>query len=169
MDKNKAFLLENKLLNYYSHLCNLLMFLLTKTFARSIINGPNLFGKFSKIMKCSYRNPCNSPRWVLDSPKFSHPDESWTHQSFLTQMSPGLTKVFSPRWVLDSPKFSNFRFLQWWESSIFSEMSSGLNKINCYNYPTICHMNQFLKHDISYMPIPHTFTLKIKYNIPSQD
>jgi hypothetical protein len=34
--------------------------------------------------------------------------------------------------------------------------------------PTICHMNQFLKHDISYMPIPHTFTLKIKYNIPSQ-
>jgi hypothetical protein len=128
MDKNKAFLLENKLLNYYSHLCNLLMFLLTKTFARSIINGPNLFGKFSKIMKCSYRDPCNSPRWVLDSPKFSHPDESWTHQSFLTQMSPGLTKVFSPRWVLDSPKFSHLDE-SWTHQSFLTQMSPGLTKV----------------------------------------
>jgi hypothetical protein len=36
----------------------------------------------------------------------------------------------------DSQKFSNFRFLQWWNSPQFSEMSSGLVKINCYKYPS---------------------------------
>ena len=43
-------------------------------------------------------------------------------------MSPLLT-IFS--WNL--PVF-NFRFLQWWHSQKFSEMSSGLVKINCYKY-----------------------------------
>jgi len=37
-----------------------------------------------------------------------------------------------PRWVLNSPfsirTFSNFRFLQWWDSPKFSEMSSDLIK-----------------------------------------
>ena len=70
----------------------------------------------------------------------TRPDESWTHQSFLTQMNPGLTKVFSPRWVLDSPKFSHpdeswthqsFQILDFYNGGT-SEMSSGPSKINCY-------------------------------------
>ena len=37
----------------------------------------------------------------------------------------------------DSLKFSDLRFLQWWDSPKFSEMSSGLTKINCYKYPCV--------------------------------
>jgi hypothetical protein len=44
--------------------------------------------------------------------------------------SPGLT-IFS--W--DLPKFSNYQFLQYWDLTKFSEMSSGLIKLNCYKYP----------------------------------
>ena len=48
----------------------------------------------------------------------------------------------SPWWVLDSlfsvgthqPKFSNFQFLPFWNTAKFSEMSSGLIKLNCYKY-----------------------------------
>jgi phage-related protein len=35
----------------------------------------------------------------------------------------------------DSPKFSNVQFLQWWDLPQFSEMSSGLLKLNCFKYP----------------------------------
>jgi hypothetical protein len=144
MDKNKAFLLENKLLNYYSHLCNLLMFLLTKTFARSIINGPNLFGKFSKIMKCSYRNPCNSPRWVLDSPhhcknlKFENFGESRTHLGEKTLVSPGLIWVRKLWWVQDSSGWENFGESR---THHFTIVNSYIANINCpkwrfFNYGT---------------------------------
>ena len=47
-----------------------------------------------------------------------------------------------PWWVLDSlfsvgthqPKFSNFQFLPLWNTPKFSEMSSGLIKLNCCKY-----------------------------------
>jgi len=45
-------------------------------------------------------------------------------------MSTGLTII---SW--DSPEVTKFRFLQWWDSPKFSEMSSRLVKMNCYKYP----------------------------------
>ena len=75
----------------------------------------------------------------------------------LAQMSPGLTNF---NW--DLPKSSHFRFLQWQSSPKFSEMSSGLIKLNYCKHPcTYCfsHTDNITVHIVSHTQITSLYIL----------